>query len=65
MTLSRQGQRKLREWIALLNEQGWSKPDKQHLVDYWLAHHDEDGVVIAKGHPLYSAAVGSFPKEKP
>lgn len=55
--LSRTGQRKLQEWVALLQEQGWSKPDKQFLVDYWLEHHDEDGVVIANGHPLYSAAL--------
>ena len=51
--MTTQGQRKLKEWIALLSEQGWSKEDKQKLVDYWLEHHDEDGVVIAKGHPLY------------
>lgn len=45
MTLSAQGQRKLKEWIALLEEDGWSKPDKQWLVDYWLEHHDEDGKI--------------------
>lgn len=56
MTLNRRGQKKLREWIDLLTRDGWSKDDKQWLVDYWLEHHDdEDGVVIAKGHPLYAA----------
>lgn len=56
MNLSRQGERKLKEWINLLGEQGWNTPDKKYLVDYWLEHHDEDGVVIAKGHPLYAAS---------
>lgn len=65
MNLSRQGQRKLEEWVRLLHEQGWSQPDKQYLVDYWLEHHDEDGVVIAKGHPSYSAALVQPSKEKP
>jgi len=41
--LNRQGQRKLKEWIDLLQDQDWSAPDKQYLVDYWLEHHDEDG----------------------
>lgn len=45
VNLSSMGQRKLKEWIALLNEQGWSKPDKQYLVDYWIEHHDEDGKI--------------------
>lgn len=57
MTLNQRGLRKLKKWIALLEEQGWSREDKNFLIDYWVAHHDEDGVVIAKGHPLYSAAV--------
>lgn len=47
MNLSRQGQRKLKEWIDLLQEQGWSVPDKQFLVDYWLQHHDEDGSFVS------------------
>jgi hypothetical protein len=53
VSLSRQGLHKLKEWIALLDRDGWSKEDKQWLVDFWLEHHDEDGVVIALGHPLY------------
>jgi hypothetical protein len=53
MELTRRGHARLKEWVALITEQGWSQPDKCFLVDYWLAHHDEDGIVIAKGHPLY------------
>ena len=46
MNLSRQGERKLKEWIDFLQEQGWSTPDKQWLVDYWLEQHDHDGKFI-------------------
>ena len=48
MALSRQGERKLKEWIDLLTRDGWSKPDKQFLVDYWLEHHDEDGKFLSR-----------------
>ena len=53
MTLSGYGTRKLKVWINLLREQGWSIEDQKFLIDYWMEHHDEDGIVIAKGHPLY------------
>ena len=43
--LSRHGEARLKEWISLLTEQGWSKEDKCYLVDYWLEHHDENGVI--------------------
>jgi hypothetical protein len=49
MAATSRGIKKFKEWLAVLDEQGWKDEHRQWLVDYWWKHHDDDGNLYPSG----------------